>query len=612
MLPLIFRYCISFCLTIMLIPTGRMEAQIHMADSLESHIHNATDDREKLSLIIRFTNMGKVPFYEKTKYADTGVSLARKLGDSLSIAILRNNIGEAVYFSGKYDEAGAYFYSALYMLEQQEPGIRDSCMGHVLNNLAKLYRKTGAYDKSEHYYKRAMDAFVRRKDSFGIQAIWNESGVLAEYKKEPDEAMRRYFKALELARLLDDSTGIGYAFNFLGGLFFRQGAFIRGEQYMDSSLRIRERMQDTFALALTYADMGELYAAKKDYKKATDFFLQSNELAIAMYFPDLTAHNYRQLAAVSRATAAYEDAFSYYARAETIKDSLFNIEKAKQLQTLEAQYQTEKKEQQLLVQALQLNRKNYIIAAILMAVLSGGVIAYSAYKRYKLRQETRLQEAVIRQQDMATRAVLEAEEKERQRIARDLHDGVGQMMSAVKLNLSSFRTDINSNDTTLQEKFENIFSLVDDSCREVRSVSHNMMPNALLKAGLAQAVREFLHKLDTPALKVNLYTEGLEHTIDNNTEIMLYRVIQECVNNVIKHAQAFRLDISIIKDEHEILVTIEDNGKGFDHTDKNKPEGIGLKNINSRVAYLKGIVEFDSKPGKGTVVTISIPLTNNA
>lgn len=138
------------------------------------------------------------------------------------------------------------------------------------------------------------------------------------------------------------------------------------------------------------------------------------------------------------------------------------------------------------------------------------------------------------------------------------------------------------------------------------------MPNALLKSGLASAVKEFLDKIDNRIIKISLHAEGLQQRLDSNTETVLYRVIQECVNNVIKHSGANKLDISLIKDADGISVTVEDNGRGFDTADKKKFEGIGLKNISSRVTFLKGTVDFDSSPGKGTLVAIHVPVGADA
>jgi two-component system NarL family sensor kinase len=176
------------------------------------------------------------------------------------------------------------------------------------------------------------------------------------------------------------------------------------------------------------------------------------------------------------------------------------------------------------------------------------------------------------------------------------------------MNLSSFESDIQFSNTDQRLAFEKIIGLVDESCKEVRSVSHNMMPNALLKSSLASAVQDFIDKLDKKAIEVHLYTEGLNERLDSNVETVLYRVIQECVNNVIKHSGANTLDISVIKDDDGISATVEDNGKGFDAANKKNFDGIGMKNILTRVEYLKGTVEFDSTPGKGTAVVIHVPL----
>ena len=215
----------------------------------------------------------------------------------------------------------------------------------------------------------------------------------------------------------------------------------------------------------------------------------------------------------------------------------------------------------------------------------------------------------MRQQELATRAVLEAEENERQRIAKDLHDGVGQMMSAAKMNLSAFESELKFGDDEQKKSFEKLIELVDESCKEVRSVSHFMMPSALMKNNLGAAIEDFASKLDKKALEIHLYTEGLESRLDTNIETVLYRIIQECVNNVIKHAGATTLDISIVRDKDGISATIEDNGKGFDTSDPEKFEGMGLKNIITRVGYLKGTVDFDSAPGRGTVVALHVPIS---
>lgn len=219
-----------------------------------------------------------------------------------------------------------------------------------------------------------------------------------------------------------------------------------------------------------------------------------------------------------------------------------------------------------------------------------------------------MQKAIIHQQDLATKGIIEAEERERKRIAGDLHDGVGQLVSAVKMNLDVLISRYLIKQPDADMLAERTMLMVDESCTEVRSIAHQMMPNALIKSGLVSALRDFLNKIPSDKLKISVQTDGLNERLDGNTETVLYRVIQESVNNAIKHANASNLDIMLISDHNEVTVTIEDNGKGFIVADKKDYEGIGLKNIITRVEYLRGTVDISSAPGKGTLVAIHIPV----
>jgi two-component system, NarL family, sensor kinase len=180
---------------------------------------------------------------------------------------------------------------------------------------------------------------------------------------------------------------------------------------------------------------------------------------------------------------------------------------------------------------------------------------------------------------------------------------------ALKMNLSGISEYIEFKNPKAQKVFENALNLATDSAKEVRSISHQMMPNALIKSGLASALREFINRVEASDLKINLNVSNLNEVIEPNTEKVLYRVIQESVNNVVKHAKASQLNIQIAKNKDFIEATIEDNGVGFDSKGTDY-EGIGLKNIRDRVAFLKGNVDISSQKGKGTLLAIQIPIVS--
>jgi signal transduction histidine kinase len=245
-----------------------------------------------------------------------------------------------------------------------------------------------------------------------------------------------------------------------------------------------------------------------------------------------------------------------------------------------------------------------IVVALLLALL-----AYLLYNRKQLQNKRKRDAELLQQQELRSRAAIEAEERERVRIARELHDGIGQQLSAAKLTLSGLSSLVLKDNPQQEELFQNATQLIDDAVKEVRSVSHSMMANALIKAGLAGAVRDFVQKVSASgSLKVDLEIVELNERLDPTIETVLFRVLQEVVNNIIRHAQASVISIQLIRHDDELVLVVEDNGIGFNVSKHKESEGIGLRNIRSRVDFLNGNLNIDSYPGKGTTITVEIPL----
>lgn len=288
-----------------------------------------------------------------------------------------------------------------------------------------------------------------------------------------------------------------------------------------------------------------------------------------------------------------------------LKDSINTLTSNSTIGVLKNNIEIEKQAKAIAIQKAKIAKQQIVIYGIVILFILTTLFLIVLHKRKELLLITQQQTNLLTEKTNAASAILNAEENERKRIAIDLHDGIGQMMSAIKMNLSSFiskQYNLNQPDIVLLEK---TLTLIDESCKEVRSISHNMTPNALINSNLTSAIKSFLDKIDHKKIHINFYSEGLENKLNNNTEIILYRAIQEIVNNVIKHAKASKLDIALIKDNDGLSCNIEDNGNGFNI--KNSFNGIGLKNIKNRITYLAGTVEWDSSPNKGTLVAIHIP-----
>lgn len=587
--------------------TTLLHAQTN-TDSLKAVMNSKRPYEEQINAAIKLAENYQLKDFDSTLFiGEKALLLARKNTDSVSVAEIKRHIGVASYFKGKYDVAARNFYESAAILEKANDKKK---LAPLYNELGKLYRKTRDLDKAMENYDKAAALFKLLKDTGGISMILNESGVVYEYKADYREAFNRYNASLQLAVAKGDSLSVSYSLSNMAGIYLIEKKYNEAEKNLLRALRIRELLKDSFAMALTYSDLGVAMNGKGDYRKAASYLLLSNKMAERMQYVELQSNNYNELASVAQREGNYQEAYNYFLQRSYLRDSLFAMEKTKQIAELNAKYESAKKEQQIQQQRNRIRMQNFLFIGIAGLVLLTGLLIHSQYRRNKLRRDARLKNELMRQQELAVKAVIEAEENERQRIAKDLHDGVGQMMSAAKMNLSAFESEFQFSNEEQKQSLEKVIQLVDESCREVRTVSHIMMPNALLKNNLDLAVRDFVNKLNKKVLRAHVHTEGLDERMDSNTETVLYRVIQECVHNAIKHAGASTLDISLIRDKDGISGTIEDNGKGFDVADKSNFEGIGLRNITTRIEYLKGTVDFDTAPGRGTVVAFHVPIAH--
>ena len=516
-----------------------------------------------------------------------------------------NNLGLIYWNMADYERALQYFFDALKDFESIG---NDRYQANALNNIGLVYDETQHFQQALAYHQKARVVYEKINDTYLKGAVYNNLGNTFLSINQLDSAEVYYLDAINMHVEAKDDYGLSIAYNGYASILLSKNKLDESLQYYQKSLQLKEALNESLGQTTAFINMAEIFRRKKNNTLELETLQKAKDIAEKNNFKKELITIYEKLS-VFYEPSNVPLAFEYYKKYNQVKDTVFNETSNRQITELNTKYETGKKELRLKQQDLQLTRKNLLLAGISVALVLMGLLGISFYKRYKLKQEKNFQLAMMKQQDQATRDVIEAEENERKRIAADLHDGVGQMMSAAKMNLSVFENELAFSNDQQRTSFENVISLVDESCREIRSVSHQMMPNALLKRGLASAIKEFIDKIDARVIRVSLHTEGLDERIDKNTETVLYRVIQECVNNVMKHAQASQLDIAIMKDKDGISASIEDNGKGFDASSQKHFEGIGIKNILSRINYLRGTVEFDSSPGKGTLVAIHVPVS---
>ena len=558
--------------------------------------------------------LNKVYYYMSMSKPDSGLLLSSK-----NIRLLDKVKGsdslQSQYYSvagltlmrlNRQKEAMEHFYQAL---KKAEKGNDKLVMVKALHNLGWAYMELNQFNEAIQNFRTSIQLAIQHLP-MRFAASYNNLASCYGAVKQYDSLYKYVKEGILIAQQQKNSEAEANGWNIMGTAYTAQGKYQEALECLLKAKPIREKIGDAFFIVSDLAVLSELYALMNNtaegLRTGNEALKIAQEKNLQAKFPMI----YKAIALNYEKAGNFVAASDLYKKMNDLKDSIYSHASEKALAEMKTKYETEKKEKIIQEQQFNLTRKNYLIIGISLLLLFLLVVAWLFYNRNQLKQKAKLQQTVFEQQQLAANAVMKAEEKERQRIAKDLHDGVGQMMSAAKMNLSAFENEIQFSSPDQKISFERIIGLVDESCKEVRTVSHQMMPNMLLKSGLGKAVAEFLDKIDQKVIKVNLHVEGLQERLNEDVEIVLYRVLQECVNNVIKHSGASKLDIALIKDNDGVSATIEDNGKGFDMQQLGDETGIGLKNMKARIEFLQGTIDFDTAPGKGTLVALFLPITN--
>lgn len=291
------------------------------------------------------------------------------------------------------------------------------------------------------------------------------------------------------------------------------------------------------------------------------------------------------------------------------KDTLFQLQTADKTAHYRTLYETEKKERENLLKEAQLRNEKKLRKLMVFAFTAGllllCLIFYLLYNRRLYQQKAAAAQLMAEEKLLRLKEVVNAEEKERQRIARELHDGVGHLLSSAKLNLSAMEEQDDENKVAL----ENSMKIIDEALDETRTISHNLMPSALTELGFVAALQQLVRKINQAGkIKAVLQTDPENFELDETKSTALFRIVQEVVNNILKHAAANTINVSVNKQQQKVHLSIADDGIGFDADAINNSSGIGWKNIFARADMIHAAITINSLPGKGTTVQLQIPL----
>ncbi|MCL2097863.1 MAG: tetratricopeptide repeat protein [Bacteroidales bacterium] len=517
------------------------------------------------------------------------------------------------------------------LLSQQQGKDEALYCGKALNLIGSAYEIKGIYDSAAYYLYEASRIAEEIKADTLQMSIFTNLGILHFAMKNADEAIKYYRQSLEIAEKLKDSIAITHQLNNIGNAYMTlTSEFEKAVSYFEQCMKISSKIRHDLAYkvaginwAMIYNELGEHDKALKEIKHLIKEYgsnIYADYLLGSIYFKKgnykEAIHEWKELlrktlntrefeltilqniATVYKHVGNLDSTVVYLEKTYTLRDSLHNQQSVETIQNLKIAYETEKKEAK--ISNLEKEKQFYTLLGLVLSItllLVAGIFIF----RHKL-HKNRIKQLEQEKQLTATQAVLDGEVQERSRIARDLHDGLGSILSVAKYNLADIKKSaVQEIDV---ERFDKALSLLDESMREMRRVAHHLMPESLSSLGLKQSAADFCSSV--AHVKFNWY--GEETRFDQKMEVMLYRIMHELVNNALKHSGASHILVEIVRYADRVILTVQDNGCGFDPSVEAK--GMGLSNIRTRVAAYKGNLLVDAKPEVGTEVNVELRIEN--
>ncbi|MCU0368993.1 MAG: tetratricopeptide repeat protein [Cyclobacteriaceae bacterium] len=620
--------------------------QIQNIDSLQSALVHA-EGKDKIKVLLdlcweyRFTNADTA-----RNYGLTALRLARQAGSRDYEVEALHNIGVTHEAQGNYSEALTYELQALDLRRKIGDDLKTA---NTLNNLGIIYDEQGNYQKALEYYFEARKIYEHLGDPSKTAMVLVNIGIVLRAQKEFKQVLDYYYQAISIYKRLENSFALAACHANLGSVYLNMSMYDSSLHYSLLATREFERQNIQQFLPTTLANAGIAYDSIGENQLAKEYLLRAKELhekynnkkELSTVLIGLS-HIYAKMNQIALAEASaeqaliiaekigaleqqmhahlnlgrikvlrkdFEGAYREQLKYSVAKDSLFQQEKSKQMAEFQTKYETEKKEQEISMQKLviteqklTLQRNKAFIIGLVILLLLLALLSILIRSQIKLKQQKQIEEQQRKHQEELTHAVIELQERERSRFAQDLHDGFGQMITALKFQLE------NSDEET-----ENAAQLIGQMQDEIRNVSFALSPQVLVRDGLMHALQELASRFNKSGnIHLIVLSTGLEKRLTANSEITIYRICQEWLNNVLKYSNSKKIILQLVNHPDELLLTIEDDGAGFDSSLLEAGNGNGWKNIQSRARILQGEVDIDTQMNvAGTTFTLHIPTDSN-
>ncbi len=559
-------------------------------------------------------------YFDRTEFSKSKIAflqaapfcqLSKKEHKTLNVT-LYNNLGNIYATEGNIDSGFYYYFKALKEIENR--GIRDSSLLLlVYSNIGGVLIATRQETQARYYLNKSAELARALKDT--VMLAQNYINIGRSQVLE-DSAQYHYRQALGLYQQQKHSRSVSSLYFFIGMSHGRQGDLKGAKKYFDSA-----EHADAVAAARNpdlQRNIGEVYFQLKDYPNAILYYTRALRLCEAQNTLYIKLNVYYSLAkgydAMGNKAQAYTSMKSY----ADLQDYLMNEEKIKSLNQLEVKYRLAEKEKEIAAslarqykQQNQLQQKNIWIigstgSCLLLLAISMGI--YRTHRQKQKAQKEKINTLEQQQEVQRLQTIMHTEEQERARIARDLHDGMGVLLSASIMNYTVLGKP-NHLLPAAKNTYEEGMDLLQEMRKEVRNIAYNLIPGMIAEKNLADATHNLAKKLQkNNPVQIEVQEYGTIVMLEPQLSFSVYRIVEELLNNALKHAEATHVLLQLIFHEQGLNLVIEDDGKGFDTG--RMYDGMGLQNLKSRTAHLGASLTITSAKGKGTTAELEIPIKN--
>lgn len=538
-------------------------------------------------------------------------ALLLETGSEQEVQTMNSRIGTAYITSKEYDSALKYVKLAL---EGNQKLGNEARVNRVLGDLFIIYFYKGEYSQALDYIQRHVRKSLQLSDTTILPQAYTNLAATFFRLNQVDSSHKYHLKSLEWSLFRGAPIDLGYCYLNLGEIHSTLGN-------LDSALFYHEKAQETFGsidfktgLTSNSLNLGKLYRKTGSLKKALEYTRRSVIMAEEIGDLALLRDALEVELDIHKMREDYFAALMTSERAVSVQDSLDTQLNQQEMDELITKYETREKERQLALQnaqlaeqetTIQLNRVLLISSLLIMLFLL--MIGFLIRNRIQKKQEAALQNERLKAKESEIQATVSSQENERARYARDLHDGFGQMISLLTMNLKSLEQSAKPDQR--QEVFQSSGKILAEMYQELKSICFDLMPQTLIKQGLTAATDEYASRINqTGRIRIETNYFGLEDRLHDLQEISLYRIVQEWVNNILKHSDASKVSIQLTKDAQEITLLIEDDGQGIDQQTLMGSDGNGWKNLNVRTNLIQGTLELESESGiQGNTLILNAP-----